>query len=51
MLNKYKVIIGLLAFLAVIAMMNTSDFNDELEYQKHACEMVKLGAWPEQFCK
>lgn len=50
-MGRIYIIVALFAVFVLFALVSNGDYNDEQEYQKYACEMVKLGAWPEQFCK
>ena len=50
-MSRIYIIVALCAIFGLFALVSNSDYNDEQEYQNYACEMVKLGAWPEHFCK
>ena len=42
-----KSVLALFAFLAILAIVGTMDYEDELREERHYSELVCDGTWPE----
>lgn len=46
-MKRLKAIISIILVIAILLIVSTMDYQDEVMEQKHYCEMVREGYWPD----